>query len=241
MSEHTTVYDLGRIDLSRQPAPAAGTRGAAAVASHPTSPMRAAASRSVRQPASGVDLPATLSIFVPGAGQAARGHVAVGLFFFTQFAFMATLAWALVDSLERVVNTLRLFGYPGAPGVWAICGVFGFAALLHLANVIGAAEEGGLRAPYPLAAGLASALVPGWGQVLNGAPRRAALFIGGLWIVAAAWILSDASVLLRLDELGLYLPDALHAATSAAVRWTAAAVLWALAIYDAAATAASRR
>ena len=89
--------------------------------------------------------------------------------------------------------------------------------------------------------GVASLLFPGWGQVLNGDRGRATVFLGGLWLVAAAWILVWAPVQELFSANGFYLPSWLRILSSPAMRWTLPAVIWTLAVYDAASRAASRR
>ena len=94
---------------------------------------------------------------------------------------------------------------------------------------------------HPIVPALASAVFPGWGQVLNGSYRRACLFVAALWAVGAAWILAMPEVQAHLESIRLYIPDGVMVVTSPMVRYTAPAVVWTLAIYDAASTAAARR
>jgi hypothetical protein len=44
-----------------------------------------------------------------------------------------------------------------------------------------------------------------------------------------------------MDRMDLYLPDPVPLLYSAAVRWTTPAVIWTLAVYDAVASATTRR
>ena len=54
--------------------------------------------------------------------------------------------------------------------------------------------------PHPLLSACGSVILPGWGQILNGDRWRGVFFLGGLWIVAAAWI-PDASVCSETGEV----------------------------------------
>jgi hypothetical protein len=183
----------------------------------------------------------TLSLFVPGLGQLVRGEFALGLFFFSSLALMASLGWAMITTLDRITATLRVLGYPGAPAVWALSLVFAVTAGLHMANILSSNPHLDVRTPPPVVSGIASAIVPGWGQILNGAFTRASLFIASLWLIAAMWILATPAVQETLASVRLFIPPEVLMFCSPAVRFTAPAVIWALSIYDAAATAAAAR
>ena len=184
------------------------------------------------------DLPGTLSLFVPGAGHLARGQFKVGLFFLASIGFLATLAWALFGTVDRLAETLVLLGQSRAFGIWALGGIYVVAAGLHVGSVLTLAGRGGF-APHAVVSGLASLLVPGWGQILNGDRKRAALFLGGLWLVGGAWLLFSPACRDMLAALRLHLPNGLLLLSSPPVRWTLPAVVLALAVYDAASSAAS--
>jgi hypothetical protein len=64
--------------------------------------------------------------------------------------------------------------------------------------------------PHPVVAGLASALFPGWGQLLSGHRIRAALFVACLWIAAAAWTAVTPSGIALLRELGIEIPRSIR-------------------------------
>jgi len=193
------------------------------------------------RPRPAFDASGTLSLFVPGAGQLVRGEFALGLFFLSTLAFMASLGWAIVITLDRITATLRVLDFPGAPAVWALTAVFVVAAAVHMAGILTANPHTEPRTPHPVAAGVASAIVPGWGQILNGSYKRACLFVASLWLIAAIWILASPAVQSSLASLRLFIPPEILLFCSPAVRFTAPAVVWALSIYDAAATAAGRR
>ena len=94
---------------------------------------------------------------------------------------------------------------------------------------------------HPVVTGLASAVVPGWGQILNNARLRCTMFLGILWLIGGAWLLVSTASVDFLASLGLMLPrwaenDAVPMAT-----WLALGVTWSVAVYDAASSAVSRR
>lgn len=236
MNDHSHVYDVGSLD----PTP---VRSETDAVMHPTktAPLRTATPRPVvhRRPA--FDPAGTLSLFAPGTGNLVRGEFAVGLFFLSSLAFMASLGWALVVTLDRITATLRVLDFPGAPALWALTGVFVVAGGLHMTSILAANPHVEPRAPHPVVAGVASAIVPGWGQILNGSYKRACLFLASLWLIAAIWILASPAVHASLASLRLFIPPEILLFCSPAVRFTAPAVVWALSIYDAAATASAGR
>lgn len=236
MSDHSNVYNLGTLDPTpAPPQPDAGMQPTK------TMPLRTAVPRAVVRSKPAFDPAGTLSLFVPGAGQLVRGDLAIGLFFLSSLAFMASLGWALVITLDRITATLRVLGFPGAPAVWALTSVFVVGGVLHMASVLGANPHVDTRTPHPVVAGLASAIVPGWGQILNGSYKRACMFVGCLWMIAAMWIIASPVVQSSLESLRLFIPPEVMLFCSPAVRFTAPAVIWALSIYDAAASAAAAR
>ena len=232
-----SIYDLGSLD----PAPGVGRSGGRSPAP-PTAPLRpATVSRHFAPAYSGFDLYGTASLILPGTGQMLRGEFALGLFYLSSMGFVAALIWAIVMTLERVTETLRTLEVPGAAALWGMAVSLGVGVLLHLANILSASGDPMPKRPHPIMAGLASVVLPGWGQVLNGSYRRACLVVCGAWIVAVMWILALPVVHERLAEVRLFIPDQVLIACQPAVRFTAPVVVWALALYDAVATATARR
>jgi hypothetical protein len=241
MSQDSAVYDLGDLDRGRsEPASTA----------HPSRFDRPPGPREVRRrpspaarPASagsGRELGQSLSVVLPGFGQLVRGDRSLGLFYLTSVGFVAALAWALTASVDRLAGTLALLGYPPAAAVWMLCMLFATAAALHLASVLDAASPVSPSRP-PAVPAIASLFIPGWGQLLNGDRIRAVLFLGGVWLAGAGWILVSPAATDLMAELRLYLPSWASLLATPAVRWTVPAILWTLAVYDAASRATYRR
>lgn len=239
MSEQTLIYDLGDLESEIRPAIAkdeAYRRPAAA----PTEVGRVATASGASFDAAG-----SLSLFVPGLGRMVRSDVSTGLFFLTSLLFLGALSWAIVTSLQGLTQTLVLLGLPAPTAAWSLAAIYLTGATIYLANVL-------LPRPHwpdldysdglhPAISATASAILPGWGQLLNGNRKRAAVFLGSLWVIGAAWILAIPTVASTIDALQLYLPDPIPMLTSPAVRFTVPAMIWTLAIYDAASSAAARR
>jgi hypothetical protein len=182
--------------------------------------------------------PPSLALFVPGAGHILRGELRRGLFFLASISFLGALCWAILGTLDRLGATFELLGLRPEIGPWALGVIFIFAAAIYVGNVCSSipsrTESDPLDAPRPLFAGIASLLIPGWGQVLAGHRVSAALFLSGCWFVGGAWILVSPPLQAILDSQGLYLPRALVLLGSPLVRWTLPAILWTIAVYDAA-------
>jgi hypothetical protein len=158
--------------------------------------------------------------------------------------FLTALAWAILSSLDRLGPTLGALGLPAESGIWALAAIFIAVAVVHMASAYSAAPTSGESAacgpPHPLVAGVASSVVPGWGQALGGRRISAVLFLGGCWLLGGAWLLVSPPVQALFDAQRVFLPRSLELLSSPLVLWTLPAVLWSLAVYDAAVRAASR-
>ena len=223
MTDNTTIYDLGAVD----PAPAEAfpkpqRRGASATSAPPRRPLDAVAD--------------SLSLFVPGSGQLLRAAWSDGLFVLSAAGFLVALAWAVLETLDRLPETLSLLGLPSHGAVYALGAIYVGLAWVHSGNILYSTSRGQGPA-HPAIAGAASALIPGWGQVFNGQPAKAAAFVGALWAVGLVWLLTSPWVTAVLAAQGVGLRPDLHSLASPAIRWTLPAVLWALSVYDAVATA----
>jgi len=238
MNGDEAIYDLGEVELDK-PRPVFGTT--------PVVP-RPAPVRHEIQPepvGAGPALAGSLSMFVPGLGQMITGEIAWGLFYLSGMGFCAASVWALLATLDRLVPTLGLLDVPLEVLVAALSSLALLAIGLHLAAVVHAHARAAWTedqaSPHPIVAGLASLLLPGWGQLLAGHRRRAALFLGGVWLLSVAWLLVTPAGMRVLSRLSLALPASLRDGWGPVVLLSAPIVLWAIAIYDAAAGAVAER
>ena len=171
--------------------------------------------------------------------------IALSLFYLSGMGFCAATLWALLVTLDRLVPTLRLLEVPPEFLVLTVGTLAVLAIALHLGAVLHAhtLAAGGeaQAASHPIVAGLASLMIPGWGQLLAGHRRRAALFLGGMWLLSVAWLLVTPPGMLVLNRLSLALPAAFRDGWGPIVLLSAPLVLWAIAVYDAAAGAAAER
>jgi TM2 domain-containing membrane protein YozV len=257
MSHNDEVYDLGEVGRTA-PEPHFRTSGTPLVAEQFETGSRArgpgsrprlrsvapgnSAARSTN--AVGPGLAGSLSMFVPGLGQMIAGETAWGLFYLSGIGFCAATIWAAMSTLDRLIPTLRLLNVPSTAVAVTIASLALFTMLLHLAAVLHAHAIGGddrAHVPHPLVAGLASLLIPGWGQLLAGHRRRATLFLGGVWVLATAWLMVTPRGTQILAPLGLLLPGSVRDGWVTIALMAAPLALWAIAVYDAAAGAASER
>jgi TM2 domain-containing membrane protein YozV len=236
MSRDDTIYDLGEVEHDRP-------RAILGVAPYPPRPTPTR--RGTRQEPEGVGpaLAGSLSMFVPGLGQMIAGEIAWGLFYLTGIGFCAASLWAVLVTLDRLLPTLRLLNVPPEFLIVSVAALAVFAIVLHLSAVMHAQAlaAGTQRAPHPIVAGLASFLIPGWGQMLAGHRRRAVVFLGGVWFSSVAWLLVTPAGTRLLARLSLGLPAAMRDGWGPVVMLSAPVVLWVIAVYDAGAGAASER
>ena len=248
MSQNAEVYDLGDVDQSLrrgQPRREGAGRTTTTMPPMPMMPSRVMDSGLVRLAAMGVR---SLSLFVPGASQLALGRRSLGLCFLSLMAFSGALAWAVLATLDRLAGTLGLLGQSNAFVFWMLAVAFVLAAGVHLTAVWNAGRLDRPTDPvpgHPVIPAVASALLPGWGQLLNADRVRALLFLAGGWLAAGAWVATSQPV---TELINAYLPgvgsweQTLRApALIWTAKWTLPVVVWTLAVYDAACSALARR
>ena len=117
------------------------------------------------------------------------------------------------------------------------------AAATHLWSVGDAVH---VRGEYhPAVPAVASAIVPGWGQILNAHRGRALVFLAGVWGVGLVWLVTSKPATELFNAVLPAVPaweGLVRQPTIVwAARWTFPLLVWSLAIYDAATAAARRR
>ena len=243
MYKDIPVFDLGELD-ARPPDVTPGSPTGRAVrptrlrSSNPFPAVPAAADIAPR----GQGFRTSLSIFLPGAGQVLLGEIATGLFFVTSIGFLATLGWEILASIDRLTRTLDLLGVPTPATPVTLLTIYVLMAILHLCAVLHAHSLVPVprRPGHPILVALASSLVPGWGQLRNGCYGKATVFLASLCLFAAAGILVSGAL-----NAFVRIPPALN--VTAQSLWfrvlllTVTSVVWALAVYDAAAFARAHR
>ncbi len=232
-----SVYDLGNVDqlaaAAASATPPAATASRRSTGARNSPPAAAGYAAGPALPRRELDMGATLSLFAPGMGQMVRGRPDLGFLFLTSGAFLSSLAWAAWTTRAGLAQTLPLLGLSRAWGLRALLILYGLAAVLHIAAVVGGISRQAGARPQAGFLTLTSALVPGWGQALAGRAWRAGLCLSGLWIVGFAWLMSSPPLQMAMAEQNLMLPAGLEFITSPLVLYTGPAVLWAVAMSDA--------
>jgi TM2 domain-containing membrane protein YozV len=235
MRHDELVYDLGEIAVDTRRPPVEPAERTYRPAQAPPAAGLAANPR----------LGASLCLFVPGLGQLLSGDISWGLLFLSCFVFCLAVLRAIALTCDRLVQTLPLIGIAPQRIAVSAAVLFVAAATAHVASVLRAALCGdGLRGnegAHPVAAGLASALVPGWGQVLNGHRVRAAAFLGAAWAVGGTWLAVSPLAETTLSSLGGGRLEGLRGPAGAVALVSATAVVWILAVYDGVAGAMAER
>lgn len=258
MDQGVSVYDLGEIDRP-EPAPKAAPKRRAPAAPPrrtPASGPHVTSADSFKKELDQIDaqrrqprrigwrLSGSLALLVPGGGHLVQGEIALGTFFVSALGLCAALAWATIETLDRLVPTIALFGLPASAAFWVLGGFYLAACLLYVGNVLSATSHTTRhvgRPASPVLSGLASAAIPGWGQLLNGDRLRSVVFLTGTLALLAIYTTITPGTMRLLDGFGLYLPHWSLLELAPTLRWTVPLLIWALAIYDAAQSAAARR
>jgi len=221
------------------------------IAADPTPAPRRAAVAPRREDRSSGPHPAlasSLSLFVWGTGQIYAGQKQMGMFLLLAQALAAIGHW----SLMQIWPGLLEIGGSLSITEWGLFRFFAIADLLLVGvfvfNVVqayrGAAARGRDYAgtKWPVLSGAASALVPGWGQILNGESWKAGFFLLCLAGEIYAVLLLACTPIQRIMEEaqagGLLAREPLLAWGAITL---AAAVTWAVSAWDAVVVANMRR
>jgi len=247
MPQQDDVYVIPEeISLDSLRPESASRKGPRPVAAATAAPAPVAAARRARAGSPAVAF--TLSLFISGSGQLANGQMRLAAMFFLTQAFAVTLHWSAralwpyalkIGEIFSITET-RMFAAAAAVDV-AFIGMLaaGAAQAYHEAERQSGRYHGVRVAGVPA---LASMIVPGWGQALNGQMEKAAFFLFCGLIEAYAIVLMTLSALPRLivssGREDLLAPDgsALWIGTLFAIGLT-----WTLAIYDAMLVSGFRR
>jgi hypothetical protein len=228
------VYDLGEADgkrLRRVLAPKIRRARARHLPPSRRSPVPAVAG--------------SLSLLLPGSGQLLVGPLRLGILLLSAAAFFAAFVWAILATFDRLIPTLDLLGVPPQVAVIALGVALLSVGALHTVGVVEAHRVGTNSAeasvPHPALTGIASLLVPGWGQMLGGHRGRAATLLGAVWALSLAWVAVSPPGQRILSLAGAALPSWARDGFGPLVLVSLTAVTWVLAVYDAVAGAHTER
>jgi TM2 domain-containing membrane protein YozV len=138
---------------------------------------------------------ASLSLLLCGAGQLFNGRRDLALLYFLTEALFFSTNWFLLKMWGFVVETLSLFSIRPTDIMFVILAANYVFLVFLVLNVFQAYKDASGGAPaeplrQPLISAPASLLVPGWGQMLNGEPRKGALVLGVFLTGGYAFVLS---------------------------------------------------
>ena len=162
-------------------------------------------------------------------------------------ASFVVLLGALAGSwgiLPRLWAASAALGLRPEASVWFLGALAAAIVVVHLVSVLSVHARSApyvSGSPHPALTASASAVVPGWGQLLNGHGVRGALLVLAGWTFVLAWILAAPAFQEMLVAYQLRLPSPLAVLAGATARWALPAALWPLAIYDAGLWAWSQR
>jgi len=190
----------------------------------------------------------TLSLFVWGAGQMLNGQGKLGLFMLLTQVFAVAAHWALTRVWTELLEFGALFGATPWQMTMGVATADCLLITFMLANVYQAYRHAEMETDQfeglgnPALSGLASLVVPGWGQLINGQVGKALIFLlcilSGLY-VAAALLFSPFLKILAAVDAGGDLTWKVNLATMTIVG--VAAGMWILSVYDAILVAGFRR
>ena len=182
---------------------------------------------------------ASLSLLLCGAGQLYNGRREVALLYFLTEVLVVAINWCAWKAWQPITSFFHVFFIQPTDLLLVLVAVNFFFLLFVIGNAFKAFQDasGGQPAEglaLPLVSVLSSMVLPGWGQFLNGQPRKAATLMGLFAAAASAlavaaklpelWHVWDSSTQVVFDWV---LPNGGWAALSAAV------VVYLTAFYDA--------
>ena len=190
----------------------------------------------------------SLSLFLCGAGQIYNGQGKLGALMLLTQIFMAAANWAIIQLWPSIVELGDLFGLNEWRLMMGICAVDVLMIPLMLTAVYQSyrradAESGEYAGGInPLVSGLASLVVPGWGQLVNAQAGKAVFFLFSLLAGAYAVLVVKFSPFLKvLESAGPRYLAADTFMTAAVAILGVTAVMWILSVYDAILVAGFRR
>ena len=193
-------------------------------------------------------LASTLSLFICGAGQAYNGQGQMGALLFLTETFVVALNWSLSRMWPEAKELADIFGVTDLQIFLTVATldfllVFLAMAAVHQAYRRAERDDGPFGGKdNPILSGLASLIIPGWGQLVNGQPGKAVMFLFcGLTGVFTLVLLLFTPFLAMLNEVNAWRNLSTQLNTGVAAVLAAAGLIWILSIYDAMLVAGFRR
>jgi len=210
------------------------------------SPTTAARNAAGRLPRAAVA--STLSLLVCGGGQIYNGQMKLGVLLFLTEVLAVAAHWSAAKMWPAIRDLAELFSFNERAMFLTAAVADVFLVVVYLCNVgqaflraVGPRD----RQPVfrsPILPGLASLLVPGWGQILNAQIAKAIFFL--FWLLAEIYVVAmiGFTPLQRIaQETSLGALLAQEPTMIAAGIVFAAILTWILSVYDAVLVSSFRR
>ena len=191
---------------------------------------------------------ATLSLFFCGAGQIYNGQGQVGALMLVTQILVGACNWAAIQLWPRLVSLGVLFGMSEWNLLLSMVGIDLAVVLMMLAGIHQAyrfADGDGYGfsgTDNPIVAGMASLVLPGWGQLVNAQAGKAVFFLfaflSGVGIILLTRLTPFLPLLGSVDAGQTLMP---RVASGVMVTVGAACLLWVISVYDAILVAGFRR
>lgn len=206
--------------------------------------------RYAQPPASGTRAlwASTFSLFICGAGQAYNGQGKLGALLFLVEALMVSVNWSLTRLWPEVKAVADVFGVTDLQIFLSVAAldylmVFMIMTAVYQAYRQAERTDGVFSGrDNPVVSGMASLIVPGWGQIINGQPGKAISFLfcvlSGVYTII---LLALTPFPKLLNEVDAWRSLSAQLNTGVAAVLAVAGVVWVLSVYDAMLVAGFRR
>lgn len=143
-------------------------------------------------------LATTLSTFLWGSGQIYNNNLRMGLFLLFAMFVAAISFYVLLIDWHAIFDTLRTFGFSPLNIIFIIFTLYTLIGFIWFFNIINAYLQADRtrRNPfsgieYPFLSAVLSIFIPGWGQFMNGQPKKGILYLFTFFIglIAMTFIL----------------------------------------------------
>ena len=246
MQHHDTVYTITEEDIAPLPDEKPGRGGGRAELRpdrRPSASMRGSGPNGARALAA-----ATLSLFLCGAGQLYNRQGKLGALMLLTQILAGASNWAVIQLWPRLVSLADLFGVSEWNLMLGVAAADVAVLLMMLASVHQAYrfaddEAGGFAGTgNPVYSGLASLVLPGWGQLVNAQAGKAIVFLfaflSGVYLVILTRLTPFLPLLASIDPGQILMPKV---TAGAVIMVGVTGVLWIISVYDAILVAGFRR
>ncbi|MEK6682497.1 MAG: hypothetical protein AABY79_11105 [Nitrospirota bacterium] len=134
-------------------------------------------------------LAATLSIFLWGGGQIYNNNIRTGLILALSMIGSWGTFYLLLTNWSAIFDYLKGIGLTPINIILLFLFLYIIVMLVWFGNIISAYWQAEKRrskpfngTEHPLLSGIASTLIPGWGQIINGQPKKGAIYLFSFFV-----------------------------------------------------------